>query len=86
MINLSQDGDHDIVHQTTTYKATPGLQQLMMVNPRVNVADHTNSNPGVIVANQSVLYNQQPGVKFYNDTFENAGTKYYEAVLQNPGV
>ena len=71
MTNLSQSGQHDIVHQTTTRL----LHNLMIVN-----------HPGVVIADQSVLYNQQPGVKFYNDTFENAGAKYYEAVLQNPGV
>mgnify|MGYP007089482964 FL=1 len=56
------------------------------INPGVNVADHTNSNPGVLIADKSMLWDQQPGVKFFNDTFENAGAKYYEAVLQNPGV
>ena len=55
-------------------------------NQGVVVANNTNSNPGVVIANQSQLWSQQPGVKFYNDTFENAGAKYYEAVLQNPGV
>ena len=62
------------------------LNGVVVTNPGVNVADHTNTNPGVLIADKSVLYSQQPGVKFYNDTFENAGAKYYEAVLQNPGV
>ena len=50
------------------------------------VADAISTNPGIVVTQQSDLYSQQPGVAFYNDTFENAGAKYYEAVLQNPGV
>ena len=56
------------------------------LNPGVNVANHTNTNPGVLIADKSMLWSQQPGVKFFNDTFENASAKYYNAVLQNPGV
>ena len=55
-------------------------------NQGVQVANATNSNPGVVIADKSMLYAQQPGVEFYNNTFENAGAKYYDAVLQNPGV
>ena len=50
-------------------------------NPGVVVANATNSNPGVKIANASDLWTEQPGVKFFNDTFENAGVKYYDAVL-----
>ena len=62
--------------------AVSGIQ----LNQGVMVADATNTNPGVVIADQSDLYNNQPGVAFYDNTFENAGAKYYEAVLQNPGV
>ena len=80
--NLSVSG----VAPPSSLKTIANIVKAKTTNQGVVVADHTATNPGIVVAEQSDLWTQQPGVKFFNDTFENAGAKYYNAVLQNPGV
>ena len=80
--------DHlkQIVHAKIA--ANPGVvvAKHTATNPGVVVAKHTASNPGVVIADHSDLWTQQPRVHFFNNIMDEGHAKYYNAILQNPGV